>query len=426
MLDLKLLREHPELVAARLALRGYALNVSLFQELEMKRKNLQAQTQTLQNNRNLFAKEIGQKKSKGEEVEALIQASELNNQNLELRENELNAVQQELEAFCMDIPNLPHESVPHGKNEKDNVEIRRWGVPQSFDFLAKDHVDLGENLKLMDFAAGAKISGARFVVLYAELARLQRALTQLMLDTHTQEHGYQETYVPYLVNEASFYGVGQLPKFRDDLFFVSGESRLGLIPTAEVPVTNLVRDCLIDPDTLPLKWVAHTPCFRSEAGSYGRDTRGMIRNHQFEKIELVQIVKPEHSYQALEELTHHAETILQKLELPYRVVALCTGDLGSISAKTYDLEVWLPSQNQYREISSCSNFEAYHARRMHARWRNSHHGKTEPVHTLNGSGLAVGRTLVAILENFQDSQGQIHIPKVLQPYMNGLAVIAKK
>jgi seryl-tRNA synthetase len=426
MLDPKLLRDHLQEIAARLAKRGYVLNVGLLEELENTRKVLQTHTQELQNNRNIFAKQIGQKKSKGENAAELIAAAEANNQQLMGKEEELEKLQEQLQHFYLDIPNLPHDSIPYGVSEHDNVEIRRWGEPRPLNFAPKDHVDLGANLGLMDFAVAAKISGARFVVLYDQLAKLQRALVQFMLDVHTNEHGYKETYVPYLVNEKSLYGTGQLPKFRDDLFFVGGEMPMALIPTAEVPVTNLVRDTIIEAKDLPLKFVAHTPCFRSEAGSYGKDTRGMIRNHQFEKVELVQIVSPESSYTVLEELTHHAETILQKLELPYRVIVLCTGDIGNASAKTYDLEVWLPSQKQYREISSCSNFETYHARRMQARWRNPATQKPEPVHTLNGSGLAVGRTLVAILENFQDEQGNIYIPPVLQPYMGGIKVITTK
>ncbi len=423
MLDPKFLRDNLQQVATRLAKRGYVLNVAQLEELDTARKSLQAATQELQNQRNLLAKEIGQKKSKGENVADLITVSEDNKKQLAEKELQLDALQQRLHTFYLDIPNLTHDSVPEGKNEQDNLEIRRWGEVTQLNFTPKDHVDLGADLGLMDFAAGAKITGARFVVLYAQLARLQRALVQFMLDIHTREHGYKETYVPFMVNEKSLLGTGQLPKFAADLFFVEGENRFALIPTAEVPLTNLVRDCIIEAEDLPLKFVAHTPCFRSEAGSYGKDTRGMIRNHQFEKVELVQIVKPDASYAALEELTHHAETILQRLELPYRVIALCTGDIGNGSAKTYDLEVWLPSQNQYREISSCSNFEAFQARRLQARWRNPATHKPEPVHTLNGSGLAVGRTLVAILENFQDEKGRIHIPKALQPYLDGLSVI---
>lgn len=419
MLDPKYLRDQILDTAQQLSKRGYVLDVTTLKNLEEKRKTLQIETQELQNKRNLFAKQIGQKKSKGEDAADLLQASETNNQQLSIKEAELLALQQTLTQHFLTIPNLTHASTPEGKNEKDNVEIRRWGNIPSFDFTPKDHVTLGEQLKSMDFEAAAKMSGSRFVVLRDKLARLQRALVQFMLDTHTREHGYTEVYVPYLANEQSFYGTGQLPKFREDLFFLQGEPSLGLIPTAEVTVTNLVRDSILEAQELPLKFVAHTPCFRSEAGSYGKDTRGMIRNHQFEKVELVQIVSPEHSYEALELLTGHAETILQRLELPYRVVALCTGDIGFCAAKTYDLEVWLPSQNCYREISSCTNFESFQARRMQARWRNPATQKPEPVHTLNGSGLAAGRTLVAVLENYQDAQGRIRIPEVLRPYMNG-------
>jgi len=425
MLDPKHLRDQIAETAAHLAKRGYTLNVSLLQNLETKRKTLQSETQELQSQRNNFAKQIGQRKGKGEAVDDLLQAAEANNQLLSLRETELTVLQQELNQLQLEIPNLTHASVPEGKSEEDNVEIRRWGNIPTFDFTPKDHVALGENLGLMDFEIAAKITGSRFVVLRSHLAQLQRALIQFMLDIHTREHGYTEVYVPYIANEQSFYGTGQLPKFREDLFFVQreGEVPMALIPTAEVTVTNLVRDTILEAQQVPLKFVAHTPCFRSEAGSYGKDTRGMIRNHQFEKVELVQIVAPEDSYQALETLTGHAEAILQRLELPYRVLALCTGDIGFCSAKTYDLEVWLPSQNRYREISSCSNFESFQARRMQARWRNPVTQKPEPAHTLNGSGLAAGRTLVAILENYQDKEGRIHIPKALQGYMGGLAVI---
>jgi seryl-tRNA synthetase len=339
-------------------------------------------------------------------------------------EKQTEAVVQELFNLQAGVPNILHSSVPDGRSENDNVEVRRWGNVPTFSFTAKDHVDLGEQLKMMDFAVAAKIAGARFVVLKGQLAKLQRALTQFMLDVRTQEHGYEETYVPYLVNKESLYDTGQLPKFSEDLFHISGEWNFALIPTAEVPVTNIVRNEIIDAEQLPLKYVAHTPCFRSEAGTYGKDTRGMICQHQFEKVEMVKIVKPETSYQELETLVNNAETILQKLKLPYRVLTLCAGDTGASSAKTYDLEVWLPGQNKYREISSCSNFEDYQARRLKARWRNPETGKPELVHTLNGSGLAVGRTLVAIMENYQDEQGNIHIPEVLQPYMQGQKVIS--
>ncbi len=423
MLDPKYLRDQILDTAVCLAKRGYVLEVETLQRLEAKRKALQVETQALQNQRNALAKQIGQKKAKGEAVTELLNDAEENNRLLADKEKELSALQELLKQHYLSIPNLTHSSVPEGKNEKDNVEIRCCGNPRNFDFLPKDHVALGETLNMMDFEAAAKISGSRFVVLRHQLAKLQRALVQFMLDIHTQEHGYQEVYVPYIVNEQSFYGTGQLPKFRQDLFFLEASSGMGLIPTAEVPITNLVRDVILDASQLPLRFVAHTPCFRSEAGSYGKDTRGMIRNHQFEKVELVQIVAPDNSYDALESLTKHAETILQRLELPYRVVALCTGDIGFSAAKTYDLEVWIPSQGCYREISSCSNFEAFQARRMQARWRNPEIQKPEPVHTLNGSGLAVGRTLVALLENYQDAKGRIEVPKALRSYMGGLEVI---
>lgn len=423
MLDPKYLRDCIEETAKRLATRGYILDVKILIDLDSQRKALQVETQALQNQRNLLAKQIGQKKSKGETVDDVLKEAEKNNKQLEHKEIELTQIQQQLQDLYLQIPNLPHPSVPKGRTEADNLEVRRWGQPPVFEFPPKDHVDLGANLGLMDFASAAKIATSRFVVLHGQLARLQRALIQFMLDIHTQEHGYQEVYVPYLVNEKSLYGTGQLPKFRADQFNIQGDWGLSLIPTAEVPVTNLVQDSILEGKTLPLKFVTHTPCFRSEAGSYGKDTRGMIRNHQFEKVELVQIVSPESSYETLEQLTSHAETILKRLELPYRVVALCTGDIGFSAAKTYDLEVWLPSQNRYREISSCSNFEAFQARRMQARWRNPATQKPEPLHTINGSGLAVGRTLVAIMENYQDEQGRIHIPTALRPYLVGMSAV---
>lgn len=423
MLDPKYFREQIEETAKRLATRGYVLDQSAIESLESSRKSLQTETQDLQNQRNLLSKQIGQKKAKKEDASDLLNEVEQNNKLLTEKISLLEQLQDNLQQRYLEIPNLPHESVPIGNSEQDNQELRRWGNPRVFDFTPLDHVDLGQNLGQMDFAAAAKIAGSRFVVLNDKIALLQRALTQFMLDLHTQQHQYKEVYVPFLVNETSLYGTGQLPKFREDQFFMEGEMKLGLIPTAEVPVTNLVRDCVIEAEQLPLKFVANTPCFRSEAGSYGRDTRGMIRNHQFEKVEMVQIVRPQDSYLALEELTKHAETILQLLELPYRVMALCTGDIGFGSAKTYDLEVWLPSQKCYREISSCSNFESFQARRMQARWRNPETKKPELVHTLNGSGLAVGRTLVAVLENYQRADGKIDVPKVLVPYMKGLTVI---
>lgn len=425
MLDPKLLRTDIENVAKQLARRGFKLEVGKIQRLEEQRKSLQTQTQELQNERNKNSKIIGQAKAKGEDAAALIKAMDNVSAKLDANETELAQLQQELHNIISYIPNIPNESVPNGKSEEDNLEIRRFGEPKKFSHPIKDHVELGENLGMMDFASAAKISGARFVVLKDALAKLQRALIQFMLDQHTEINGYQEVYVPYLVNATSLFGTGNLPKFSDDLFHLSGELKYSLIPTAEVPVTNLVRDEIIPTEKLPLKYVAHTPCFRSEAGSYGKDMKGMIRQHQFEKVEIVQIVKPEDSYRAHEELTNHAEAILQKLNLPYRVVLLCTGDMGFSAAKTYDLEVWLPGQQKYREISSCSNFESFQARRMQARYRNPETNKPELVHTLNGSGLAVGRTLVAIMENYQDENGNIHIPEVLQKYMNGLKIIVK-
>lgn len=422
MIDPKLLRNELHRIASEMAKRNFVLDVETIHRLEEQRKNLQVRTQDLQNERNIKSKLIGQLKAKGQDASHLL--SEMSEFSTELKkiEDSLEHIQNQLNEVYLTIPNLPHESVPIGANEKDNVEVRQVGEPRVFNFPARDHVELGESLKYLDFNAASKISGARFVVIHHQLARLHRALIQFMLDVHTKEHGYREVYVPYLVKQASLYGTGQLPKLRDDQFWIEGEADLILIPTGEVPVTNLVRDEIIEESELPLKWVAHTPCFRSEAGSYGKDTRGMIRQHQFEKVEIVQIVKPEHSYQVLEELTHHAEAILQKLELPYRVVALCTADLGFSSAKTYDLEVWMPGQNCYREISSCSNCEDFQARRLHARWRELNE-KPQLVHTLNGSGLAIGRTLIAIMENYQDEQGRIHVPQVLWNYMDGMKII---
>jgi seryl-tRNA synthetase len=421
MLDIQFLRNDPEHVALRLAARGYTLDTAAFQVLEGERKTIQTRTQELQARRNATSKQIGIAKAKGEDVAAILAEVSSLGDELKAAETQLEAIQAKMQDLLLAIPNLPHESVPPGKSAEENVEVRRIGTPRIFDFAPKDHVDVGEGLKLLDFATAGKISGARFTLLKGQLARLHRALTQFMLDTHTGEHGYTEVYVPYLVNPDSMRGTGQLPKFEEDLFAVqkNENEKLYLIPTAEVPVTNIVRDEIVALEDLPLKFVAHTPCFRSEAGSYGRDTRGMIRQHQFEKVELVQIVHPERSSDALEELTGHAETILKRLELPYRVMALCGGDMGFSAAKTYDLEVWLPAQNTYREISSCSNFEAFQARRMQARFRNDKN-KPELVHTLNGSGLAVGRTLVAILENYQNADGSITLPAVLRPYMGGL------
>ncbi len=421
MLDIQLLRTNIDAVAERLATRGFTLDVATFQRLEAERKTLQTQTQDAQARRNSLSKQIGMLKGKGEDASAVMAEVASLKAELDANEQRLGELLKELEAFVASIPNLPQENVPVGKSEADNVEVKRWGTPRQFDFPVKDHVDLGEGLGQLDFSTAAKIAGARFSLMKGPLARLHRALAQFMLDVHGGEHGYTEVYVPYLVNADSMYGTGQLPKFEADLFKILREDAdpLYLIPTAEVPVTNIVRDEIIAPGALPLKFVSHTPCFRSEAGSYGRDTRGMIRQHQFDKVELVQVVAAEQSDEAHEALTRHAEVILERLELPYRRVALCTGDMGFSSAKTYDLEVWLPAQNTYREISSCSNFEAFQARRMQARCRNDKN-KTELVHTINGSGLAVGRTLVAILENGQNADGSVTIPAVLRPYMGGL------
>ncbi|HQV21707.1 MAG TPA: serine--tRNA ligase [Agitococcus sp.] len=424
MLDAKLLRSQPELVAARLQCRQVELDTAKLQVFEEQRKSLQTETETLQAERNAGAKRIGIAKRNGEDVAPIMARMQEVNERLETVKVELDKLQNDINAFSMAIPNLPHESVPQGKGEEDNVEVRRWGNIPQFDFEPKDHADLGEALGLIDFATATKITGSRFSVIKGGLARLQRALTQFMLDLHTTEHGYQEVYVPYLVNADSLKGTGQLPKFEEDLFKLQGEKEFYLIPTAEVPVTNIARDEIIAAEQLPVKYVAHTPCFRSEAGSYGKDTRGLIRQHQFEKVELVQLVRPEDSYQALEELTGHAEKVLQLLGLPYRVMLLCGGDMGFSAAKTYDLEVWLPAQNKFREISSCSNFEAFQARRMQARYRDKD-SKPELLHTLNGSGLAVGRTLVAILENYQQADGSIRVPEVLQAYMGGIKVIGK-
>ena len=424
MLDPKLLRTQLEETTRQLARRGFALDIQAIASLEEKRKSVQVITQQFQAERNAKSKAIGMAKAKGEDATRLMEEVANIGAALKQAETELEQIQKEIEDIALGIPNLPHASVPDGRDERDNKEVRRWGEPGTFDFTPKDHADLGVALGMLDFEAATKIAGARFVIMHGPLARMHRALIQFMLDLHTREHGYTETYVPYLVNAASMRGTGQLPKFEADLFALKGdEHHYYLIPTAEVPVTNLVRDTIVEADKVPLKYVCHTPCFRSEAGSYGKDTRGMIRQHQFEKVELVQIVRPEASYAALEELTGHAEQILRRLELPYRVVALCTGDMGFSAAKTYDIEVWLPGQNKYREISSCSNFEDFQARRMQARWRNPATGKPELVHTLNGSGLAVGRTLVAIMENYQDKDGGIRVPEALRPYLNGLEVL---
>jgi len=439
MLDIQLLRNDPEHVAQRLATRGGApLDVAGFRVLEDERKRIQVRTQDLQAKRNALSKQIGMLKAKGQDTaEVMREVAGLGDQ-LKAAEAELEVLLARIDEFAAVVPNLPHESVPVGRSAEDNVEVHRRGTPRSFDFPVKDHVDIGAALDGLDFETAAKISGARFSLMRGAVARLHRALAQFMLDVHTGEHGYTEVYVPYLVNRESMYGTGQLPKFEEDLFFAAPggglaalfddrsqflANRLFLIPTAEVPVTNIVRNEIVPLEALPLKFVCHTPCFRSEAGSYGKDTRGMIRQHQFDKVELVRIEHPANSWAALEELTGHAEAILDRLELPFRRVALCTGDMGFSSAKTYDLEVWLPGQQAYREISSCSNFEAFQARRMQARFRNEK-GKPELVHTLNGSGLAVGRTLVAVLENYQNADGSVTVPAALRPYMGGLERIA--
>lgn len=418
MLDPKLLRNEAEQVAKQLARRGFDLNLEQLAALELERKKAQLEAQELQTQRNTRSKNIGKAKAAGEDIAPLLKEIEDLGDRHKQAEAQLNVVLEKLNDIAMGIPNLPQADVPAGKDEDDNEEVMRWGEPRQFDFEPKDHVDLGAGLNGMDFETAAKISAARFVTLSGPLAKLQRALTQFMLDTHSEQHGYTETYVPYLVNADSLRGTGQLPKFEEDLFKVD-DGQFYLIPTAEVPVTNIVRDTISETATLPLKFVAHTPCFRSEAGSHGRDVRGLIRQHQFEKVELVQIVRPQDSVAAHEELTAHAEKILQMLELPYRKVNLCTGDLGFSSTKTYDLEVWLPSQQTYREISSCSNFGDFQARRLQARWRNPETGKPELVHTLNGSGLAVGRTLLAVLENHQQADGSVVIPEALRPYMGG-------
>jgi seryl-tRNA synthetase len=419
MLDPKLLRNDPEAVARGLARRGYTLDTEAFNTLEERRKALQVQVDELRNTRNTRSKAIGRAKAQGEDVAPLLAEVADLGERLKAAEAGLAEVQDGLEAVLMDLPNLLHDSVPEGRDESDNPVVRTWGDPARFEFEPKDHVDLG----LLDFEGAARVSGARFVVMRGAVARLHRALIQFMLDLHTTRHGYREIYAPYIVNGQSLTGTGQLPKFRADLFALEGEQDFYLIPTAEVPVTNLVRDEILEADALPLKFSAHTPCFRSEAGSYGKDTRGMIRQHQFEKVELVHVVRPGESFQALEELTGHAETVLRTLGLPYRVVLLCSGDTGQAAAKTYDLEVWLPGQNRYREISSCSNCTDYQARRMRARWRNPETGKPELVHTLNGSGVAAGRALVAILENYQQADGTVRVPEALKPWMGGIEVL---
>ncbi|MBV9576178.1 MAG: serine--tRNA ligase [Gammaproteobacteria bacterium] len=427
MLDPKLIRHSMEKVAAHMSQRGFTIDVAKFNALEEQRKELQVKMQELQNERNVRSKEVGIAKASGKNLDGALNDLKILSESLKSLEAKFSQVQTELDDFLARIPNMTHESVPTGKSEADNQVVRLWGEPKKFSFKPKDHVELGvDGLNAhngwMDFETAAKLTGARFVVLRGAFARLHRALAQFMLDLHVVQHGYQEIAVPYLVNSESLYGTGQFPHLKEDVFSVQGENTFYLIPTSEVPVTNTVRDQILEVADLPLKYVCYSPCFRSEAGSYGKDIRGMLRHHQFEKVELVQIVRPEFSYQALEELTHHAETVLQKLMLPYRVVSLCTADIGFSAAKTYDLEVWLPGQDRYREISSCSNTEAFQARRMKARWRDEA-GKIDFVHTLNGSALAVGRTFIAVIENYQDELGRIHIPTVLQPYMGGLQVI---
>lgn len=423
MIDPKLLRQAPQDVAANLARRGHVFDTQAYLTLEERRKALQIKTENLQSERNTRSKTIGRAKAKGEDIEPLLAAVKDLGEQLESSQAELQSLQSDLQAIELGLPNLLVDDVPDGRTEDDNKEIRRWGEVADFDFEARDHIDLGESLGMLEFDAASKISGSRFVVMRGAIARVQRALVQFMLDTHINEHGYEEMYVPYLVQGHALVGTGQLPKFEKDLFKTTTETPFYLIPTAEVPLTNLGRDVIFEADQLPLKFTAHTPCFRSEAGSHGQDTRGMIRQHQFEKVELVHFVAAEDSSRALEELTGHAETILQRLELPYRVVSLCSGDVGFAAAKTYDLEVWLPGQKKYREISSCSNCTDFQARRMQARRRNPKTGKPELVHTLNGSGVAAGRALIAVLENYQQADGSIRIPGVLQPYMGGMTAV---
>ena len=425
MLDAKLLRTDLDNIAQQLTKRNFVLDTDTLSALEEQRKAIQVKTQELQNERNTRSKSIGQAKARGEDIAPLLAHVSQLGDDLDAAKTEQDEVLAKIDAIASAIPNLLDDSVPEGKDEDDNVELKRWGTPREFDFEVKDHVDLGFSVdKGLDFESGAKLAGTRFVVMRGKIARLHRAIAQFMLDTHTEEHGYQEMYVPYLVNAASLYGTGQLPKFGEDLFHTDlSNKKFSLIPTSEVPLTNMYRDEIVDEADLPIKMAAHTPCFRSEAGSYGRDIRGLIRQHQFDKVEMVQLVKPEDSMQALEELTGHAEKILEKLELPYRTVILCTGDIGFSAKKTYDLEVWLPAQNTYREISSCSNMGDFQARRMQARYRDTSTNRPELLHSLNGSGLAVGRTLVAVLENYQQADGSIQIPTVLQPYMKGLTQI---
>jgi seryl-tRNA synthetase len=424
MLDPKLIRSDLSSVAEQLKKRNFELDVTALESLESKRKDCQVETENLQNERNTKSKSIGKAKAAGEDIQPLLDEVAGLGDKLDAAKSELSDVQQQMDAILMGIPNLLHDSVPVGKDESDNVEVRTWGEPKSFDFDVKDHVAIGENggavINWLDFETASKLTGSRYVVMYGQMAKLHRALIQFMLDVHTNEHGYTEVYVPYIVNSDSLRGTGQLPKFEEDLFCVDKEAGHYLIPTAEVPVTNIARDEIFDADQIPLKLTSHTPCFRSEAGSYGKDTRGMIRQHQFDKVEMVQMISADKAWDALEELTLHAETILQKLELPYRTVILCSGDVGFSAAKTYDLEVWLPGQQAYREISSCSCFGDFQARRMQARWRNPETGKPELLNTVNGSGLAIGRTLVAVLENYQQADGSVLIPEVLKPYMGGI------
>ncbi len=423
MIDPKKLRQAAADVAANLARRGFEFDADAYLALEERRKALQVQTEELRNERNTSSKSIGKAKAQGEDIEPLLAAVQDLGDKLEACEADFQAVQAEIRDLELGLPNLLQDDVPDGAGEEDNAEVRRWGEPRQFDFEPRDHVELGERLGMLDFETASKISGSRFAVMRGQLARMQRALIQFMLDTHTGEHGYMETYVPFLVQSQALVGTGQLPKFEEDLFKTTTETPFYLIPTAEVPVTNFAREAILDAEQLPLRYTAHTPCFRSEAGSYGQDTRGMIRQHQFEKVELVQFVRPDASVAALEELTGHAEVILQRLELPYRVVTLCAGDIGFGAAKTYDIEVWLPGQERYREISSCSNYNDFQARRMQARWRNPETGKPELLHTLNGSGVAAGRALIAVMENYQQEDGSITVPEALQPYLGGAASI---
>ena len=423
MLDPQLLKQEAGQLAQKLLERGYELDVERYQSLEDERRALQAETEALQAERNRVSKQVGIAKSRGEDAQSILDSVANLGSDLKHKQERLGEIQSSLNDLYSEIPNLPHSSVPAGKDENDNVEIRRWGIPGEYDFMLKDHVDLGENLGFMDYEVASKLAGSRFVVLKDQLAMLHRALAQFMLNLHVMEHGYTEINVPLLVNAETLYGTGQLPKFEDDQFSTVGEPGYYLIPTAEVPLTNLVAGQIVEDELLPMRMVAHSACFRKEAGSYGRDTRGMIRQHQFEKVEMVHVVRPSESYDALESMTGHAETVLQKLGLPYRVIVLCSGDMGFAATKTFDIEVWIPSQDQYREISSCSNVESFQARRMKARWRNPQTGKPELLHTLNGSGVAVGRCLVAVMENYQNADGTITVPEVLRPYLGGREVI---